>query len=109
MKTTQIIIRFDAAKLKALEYYLPQNGTTVEDELNNRLEEIYKNQVPDNVKAFIGFQSGGVDFSDSQTESTPEQNEDADEPSKPSRRQKLSFPKAEAVAQTETPAMTMNM
>jgi hypothetical protein len=108
MKTTQIIIRFDAAKLKALEYYLPQNGTTVEDELNNRLEEIYKNQVPDNVKDFIGFQSGSVDFSDSQTENAPEQNEDADEPSKPSRRQKASSPKAEA-AQSEAPGMTLNM
>jgi hypothetical protein len=80
----------------------------VEEELNNRLEEIYKNQVPDNVKAFIGFQSGNMDLKDEQAESTPEQNEDADEPSKPSRRQKLSFPKAEA-AQSEAPAMTMNM
>lgn len=109
MKTTQIMLRFDAAKLKALEYYLPQNGTTVEEELKNRLEDIYKNQVPDNVKEFIRFQSGNKELNDSQTENTPEQTEDAAESGKPSRRQKSSSPKAEAASQTEAPALIQSM
>lgn len=108
MKTTQIMIRFDAAKLKALEFYLPQNGTNVEEELKKRLDEIYTNEVPDNVKEFIRFQTGNGDSNDVQAENETEQSEESSESSKPSRRQKTSSPKAEA-AQSETPGMTLNM
>lgn len=97
MKTTQMQIRFDAAKLNALNFYLPQKGTSVEDELRNKIDELYASEVPENVKQFIGFQTG-----DKPEHSDSEVLEDGQEQTdKPSRRHKSS-PKAEAA---EAPAM----
>lgn len=101
MKTTQIQLRFDAAKLKALEFYLPNNGTSVEQELQKKFDELYDNEVPQNVKDFLKFQSGDKSY-DTALENDTEQT-DTPTAEKPSRRQKSSSPKAEAV--TEAPAM----
>ena len=98
MKTTPIQIRFDANKLNALNCYLPMNGKTVEEELQKHLAELYENEVPDNVKQFIKFQSGEeTDLTDS----------DPTDEVKPSKRQRQSSPKAEAAA--ETPVMVQTM
>lgn len=96
MKTTQIQLRFDAAKLKALEFYLPNNGTSVEQEMQKKFDELYNNEVPQNVKDFLKFQTGDKSF-DTVQENSAEQS-DAPTNEKPSRRQKNSSPKAEAVA-----------
>lgn len=100
MKTTQVMLRFDAAKLKALQYYLPQNGTSVEEELQNHLEEIYNDQVPDNVKDFLKFQSN-----DSSLENKAEKPEANNLSIK---KQKRSAQKAEAAVE-ESPAMIQSM
>lgn len=102
MKTTPIQIRFDANKLNALNCYLPMNGKTVEEELQNHLAELYEQEVPDNVKQFIKFQSG------EETDMT--ESEQTDE-TKPAKRQRQSSPKAEAATETpvvaSAPALTM--
>lgn len=98
-------LRFDAAKLKALEFYLPNNGTSVEEELQKKFNELYNNEVPQSVKDFLKFQSGDKEF-DSTQENNPEQS-DTSANEKSSRRQKNSSPKAEAAA--EAPAMEQTM
>ena len=105
MKTTQIQLRFDAAKLKALEFYLPNNGTSVEQELQRKFDELYDNEVPQSVKDFLKFQSGDKSF-DAVQENGSEQT-DTPAADKPSRRQKNSSPKAEAAA--EAPVMEQTM
>ena len=95
MKKAMINLKYDQAKLKALECYLPQNGTTVEDELLKHLDSIYDNQVPEDVKKFINFQYGENSPSDE-----PEESQE-----KPSRRQKTSSPKEAAAA--EVPVQNM--
>ena len=97
MKTTQIQLRFDAAKLKALEFYLPSNGTSVEEELQKKFDELYETQVPQNVKDFLKFQTGDKSF-DAVQDNSAEQS-DTPAADKPSRKLK----KAEAAA--EAPAM----
>ena len=98
MKTTQIQLRFDAAKLKALEFYLPNNGTSVEAELQKKFDELYDNEVPQSVKDFLKFQSGDKSF-DAVQENDTEQTDTPTDSGKPSRRLK----KAEAA--TEAPVM----
>ena len=100
MKTTQIILRFDAAKLRALQYYLPQNGTSIEEELQKHLEELYSDQVPDSVKDFLKFQSN-----DSSLENKTERQDNKNTPIK---KQKRSSQKAEAAVE-EAPAMIQSM
>ena len=100
MKTTQVILRFDVAKLKALQYYLPQNGTSVEEELKNHLEEIYNDQVPDSVKDFLKFQSN---------ESSMENKTNKQEANNILiKKQKRSTQKADAAVE-EAPAMIQSM
>ena len=98
-------MRFDAAKLKALEFYLPNNGTSVEEELQKKFDELYDNEVPQSVKDFLKFQNGDKEF-DTAIENGVEQTE-ASADDKPSRRQKNSSPKAEAAV--ETPVMEQTM
>lgn len=109
MKTAQVLLKFDAAKLKALEFYLPQNGTSVEEELRNHLDEIYRNEVPDAVKEFIRFQSGGKELDNAQEKNSPDQTKSSAESSKPSRRQKATVPKAEPAVQTELSEIGMKL
>lgn len=101
MKTTQIQLRFDAAKLKALEFYLPNNGTSVEEELQKKFNELYDNEVPQSVKDFLKFQTG--EHSTTQDQENGEVKSDTTAENKTSRRQKTFSPKAEAA--TEAPPM----
>lgn len=116
MKTAQVMLKFDAAKLKALEFYLPQNGTSVEEELRGHLDEIYKNEVPDAVKEFIRFQSNGREPDNVQEKNAPDQTKTTADSSKPACRLKVGtqktetpVPKAEPVPQTESPEMGMKL
>ena len=106
MKTTQVQLRFDAAKLKALEFYLPQNGTSVEEKLQKRFNELYDNEVPQNVKDFLKFQNSDKSFDKEQENTSAGQSENSAE-GKPSKRLKSS-PKAETSAE-ETPVLVQTM
>ena len=108
MKKTPVQLRFDAAKLKALEYYLPQAGTSVEEELQKRFNELYDNEVPQNVKDFLKFQNGEASEDEKMTADSIGQAEKISD-GKPVKRQRQSVPKAEAVAQTEAPALVQTM
>mgnify|MGYP000877780434 CR=1 FL=1 len=106
MKKTPVQLRFDAAKLKALEYYLPQAGTTVEEELQKRFDELYDNEVPMDVKRFLKFQTG-----EASPEENPAVNSGQDEKSsegKASKRQKSS-PKTESSPSQEISAPVQTM
>ena len=105
MKTTQIQLRFDAAKLKALEFYLPNNGTSVEEELQKKFNELYDNEVPQSVKDFLKFQSGDKEF-DSTQENGTEQT-DTTTADKPSRKPKKVEAAVEAPVMESGQTLTM--
>ena len=50
---TVLHLSYDTRKLQALQYYLPQNGTSVEAAIVAHLDGIYDTQVPENVKEFL--------------------------------------------------------
>lgn len=52
-KETALHLSYDTRKLQALQYYLPQNGTSVEAAIVAHLDGIYDTQVPENVKEFL--------------------------------------------------------
>ena len=52
-KETVVHLSYDTRKLQALQYYLPQNGTSVEAAIIAHLDGIYDTQVPENVKEFL--------------------------------------------------------
>lgn len=111
MKQTPIAFKFDAAKLKALQYYLPKNGTTVEEELRKHLNEIYDEQVPKDVKDFVHFQANGADLTEDHSQD--QTSEDADESGggknkKQTRRQKNDSSTTQGV-ESSSPSMGMNM
>ncbi len=108
MKKTPVQLRFDAAKFKALEYYLPQAGTSVEEELQKRFDELYDNEVPQNVKDFLKFQNGEPTDDEKLTAGNDSQDEKSTD-GKPAKRQKQSAPKAEAAAPSEAPAPVQTM
>ncbi|MDD4492829.1 MAG: hypothetical protein PHV32_00520 [Eubacteriales bacterium] len=107
MKKTPVQLRFDAAKLKALEYYLPQAGTTVEQELQKRFDELYDNEVPQDVKNFLKFQDGEVSADKKMTADDSQEEKSSD--GKPAKKQKQSAPKAESAAPSEAPAPVQTM
>ena len=49
---------FDTAKLKALNFYLPQMGSSVEDELKKYLDQLFEERIPENIRQFIQYQTG---------------------------------------------------
>lgn len=52
-KETALHLSYDTRKLQALQYYLPQNGMSVEAAIIAHLDGIYDTQVPENVKEFL--------------------------------------------------------
>ena len=54
-KETALHLSYDTRKLQALQYYLPQNGTSVEAAIIAHLDGIYDTQVPENVKEFLSI------------------------------------------------------
>lgn len=49
---------FDATNLKALNFYLPQMGLPVEDELKKYLDQLFEERIPENIRQFIQYQTG---------------------------------------------------
>ena len=57
-KNTSINILFDSEKLAALNIYLKEKGTTLEDEMSAACESLYQKTVPSTVRSFIDLRSG---------------------------------------------------
>lgn len=53
MAEKEIKINFPEAKMEALEFFLSENNTTVEDALKEQLDKIYEKNVPQQVKKFV--------------------------------------------------------
>ncbi|PWL99689.1 MAG: hypothetical protein DBY04_01155 [Clostridiales bacterium] len=49
---------FDATNLKALNFYLPQMGLSVEDKLKKYLDQRFEERIPENIRQFIQYQTG---------------------------------------------------
>lgn len=56
-KQTQVGTRFSEPKAKALEYYLQKQGRSVEQELKDFSDRIYKERVPDEVREYLSSQN----------------------------------------------------
>ena len=61
MKKTPVKINFNSAKLKALQHYLQQNDSSVEEELRDYLDEIYDQEVSQELKDAFNSQSDDMD------------------------------------------------
>lgn len=57
-KKTSISILFDSEKLAALNIYLNEKGTTLENEMSAACEGLYQKTVPSMVRSFIDLRSG---------------------------------------------------
>lgn len=53
MAEKEIKISFPEAKMEALEFFLSENNTTVEEALKEQLDKIYEKNVPQQVKKFV--------------------------------------------------------
>jgi len=56
-KQTQIALKYSDPKAKALGYYLEKQGKSIEKELQDYLEQMYKEQVPDAVREYVQSQN----------------------------------------------------
>lgn len=57
MKQQQVSVKFPTPRYKALSYYLEKEGIKIEEELQKKLEEMYREQVPKEVQEFVKAQS----------------------------------------------------
>lgn len=57
MKTQKITTEFSTPRFKALSYYMEKEGKTIEGELQKRLEEMYREQVPKDVQEYVKAQN----------------------------------------------------
>lgn len=53
MKNSKIVLEYDDEKLDALNIFIKEKGTTVDEELMDALEKLYEKIVPQNVKVYI--------------------------------------------------------
>ncbi len=53
MQKVNITLTLDDWKLRALEYYLKQENTTVQKELDEAVGQLYEQTVPDTVRQFV--------------------------------------------------------
>ena len=49
MKQQQVSVKFSTPRYRALCYYLEKEGKNIEGELQKKLEEMYRDQVPKDV------------------------------------------------------------
>ena len=56
-KQTQIALKYSDPKAKALGYYLEKQGKSIEKELQDYLEQMYKEQGPDSVREYVQAQN----------------------------------------------------
>lgn len=98
MKQQQISVKFSTPRYRALCYYLEKEGKNIEGELQKRLEEMYRDQVPKDVQEYVKAQNpeDGIDEEQSAT-------------IKPSKRQsaKQKAEAPEATLKTSGPVLSM--
>lgn len=52
-KGSTVQIEYDGEKLEAVHFYLRDKGSTVEKELSDALDSVYKKNVPSQVREYI--------------------------------------------------------
>lgn len=57
MKKSEIVLNFEEEKLDALAYFLGKENTTPQKELAQKLEELYRQHVPDATREYIESKS----------------------------------------------------
>ncbi len=58
MQKVNITLTLDDWKLRALEYYLKQENTTVQKKLDEAMGQLYEQMVPETVRQFVEGVSG---------------------------------------------------
>lgn len=58
MQKVNITLTMDDEKLRALEYYLKQQNTTVQKKLDEAVGQLYEQTVPETVRQFVEGISG---------------------------------------------------
>lgn len=53
MALTTVHIMFDKEKVLALQMFLPRKNTTLEAELQKKMDDLYRKKVPEAVRSFI--------------------------------------------------------
>lgn len=53
MAQTTVHIMFDKEKVAALQMFLPRKNTTLEAELQKKMDDLYQKKVPEAVRSFI--------------------------------------------------------
>ena len=67
MKQQQISVKFSTPRYKALCYYLEKEGKSIENELQKKLEEMYRDQVPKEVQEYVKSQNPEEDIDEEQS------------------------------------------
>ena len=57
MKQQQITVKYSTPRYKALCYYLEKEGKSIESELQKKLDEMYRDQVPKEVQEYVKAQN----------------------------------------------------
>lgn len=57
MKQQQVSVKFATSRYRALCYYLEKEGKDIVSELQKRLEEMYRDQVPKDVQEYVKAQN----------------------------------------------------
>ena len=57
MKQQQVSVKFSTPRYRALCYYLEKEGKNIEGELQKKLEEMYRDQVPKDVQEYVKAQN----------------------------------------------------
>ena len=57
MKQQQVTVKFSTPRYRALGYYLEKEGKNIESELQNKLDEMYRDQVPKDVQEYVKAQN----------------------------------------------------
>ena len=67
MKQQQVSVKFSTPRYRALCYYLEKDGKDIEGELQKKLEEMYRDQVPKDVQEYVKAQNPSEDMDEDQT------------------------------------------
>ena len=67
MKQQQITVKFSTPRYKALCYYLEKEGKSIESELQKKLDEMYRDQVPKEVQEYVKAQNPDDTMDDDQS------------------------------------------
>lgn len=71
MKQIQVGTKFSEPKAKALEYYLQKQGKSIEQELKDYLDQIYREQVPGEVREYVQSQNPDEETKEEQQNGKP--------------------------------------